>query len=94
MVQETGLREALISETWIPSEHGEAYKAGDQIRGLAQLEQQERRFCADLSVKGIAADLAEREIRLAERQGEQMMAGRRAKGTAGTSLRRVPQALL
>lgn len=31
------LREALIAETWVETEHG-SYKAGEYVRGLAQLE--------------------------------------------------------
>lgn len=63
------LREALVGETWIGQDDGATYKAGEYIRGLAQLEAQERDRCANFATKAIAAGLAERQVRLAERQG-------------------------
>lgn len=63
------LHEALVAETWIPTENAGSYKAGEYIRGLAQLEAQERDRCAGFCAKAIAAGLAERQVRLAERQG-------------------------
>lgn len=64
------LREALVADVWASSEHGDAYKAGEYIRGLASLEAQERDRCANFCVKAIAAGLAERQVRLAENQGK------------------------
>lgn len=63
------LHEALVAETWISTETGGSYKAGEYIRGLAVLEAQERDRCAGFCAKAIAAGLAERTVRLAERQG-------------------------
>lgn len=63
------LRKALIAEIWIPGETGEKYKAGEYIRALAKLENDERDRCAGFATKAIAAGLAERQVRLAERQG-------------------------
>ena len=47
---------------------GEFGEAGEYIRGLAQLEAQERDRCAMFAVKAIAAGLAERTVRVAEQQ--------------------------
>lgn len=63
------LRDALVAETWIPTENAGSYKAGEYIRGLVVLEAQERERCASWAAKAIAAGLAERTVRLAERQG-------------------------
>lgn len=63
------LREALVGETWIGQEDGAAYKAGEYIRGLAQLEAQERDRCANFCRIAIAAGLARRQVELAEEQG-------------------------
>lgn len=61
------LHKALIAEAW-----GEFGATGEYIRGLAQLEAQERDRAANLAVKAVAAGLAERQVRLAERQAEVM----------------------
>lgn len=63
------LRDALVAETWIPTENAGSYKAGEYIRGLVVLEAQERERCANWAAKAIAAGLAERTVRIAERQG-------------------------
>lgn len=68
--QSPSLREALVADIWIQPEHGDAYKAGEYIRGLAKLEAEERDRCANFATKAIAAGLAERQVRMAERQGE------------------------
>lgn len=62
------LHEALVAETWIPTETAGSYKAGEYIRGLAVLEAQERDRCAGFCAKAIAAGLAERVVRVAEQQ--------------------------
>lgn len=62
------LHEALVAETWIPTEDAGSYKAGEYIRGLAVLEAQERDRCAGFCAKAIAAGLAERVVRVAEHQ--------------------------
>lgn len=45
-------------------------KTGEYIRGLVQLEAQERDRLVGFAAKAIAAGLAERQVRVAERQGE------------------------
>lgn len=62
------LRDALIGDAY--GEHGT--KVGEYIRGLAVLEAQERDRAASFAQKAIAAGLAERQVRLAERQGEML----------------------
>ena len=72
VAESPSLREALVAEVWAPTEDGGAYKAGEYIRGLVSLEAQERERCANWAAKAIAAGLAERQVRLAERQGALM----------------------
>lgn len=61
---ETNLRDALIREAY-----GEFGPVGEYARGLVMLEAQERERCASWCVKAIAAGLAERQVRMAEKQG-------------------------
>lgn len=63
------LRDALIGDAWVGTEDGGAVQSGDYLRGLTILEAQERERCARWSTQAIAAGLAERTVRLAERQG-------------------------
>jgi hypothetical protein len=72
LVDEEGLTAAMIGEIQIPTKHG-GYKAGEYIRGVAQLEAQERDRCANFATKAVAAGLAERTVRIAERQGQLMV---------------------
>lgn len=65
----TGGVAALVGNTYDDA-NGSIYATGEAIRGLAQLEAQERDRCATFAAKAIAAGLAERTVRLAERQGE------------------------
>lgn len=58
------LRQALVAQAY-----GEFGPVGDFVRGLVQLEAQERDRCANFAARAIAAGLAERQVRLAERQG-------------------------
>ena len=46
---------------------------GEAIRGLADLEAKERERCANFAGKAVAAGLAERTVRIAERQGQLMV---------------------
>jgi hypothetical protein len=62
----------MVGEIEIPTKHG-GYKAGEYIRGPAQLEAQERERCANFATKAVAAGLAERTVRVAERQGQLMV---------------------
>src|SRR5579859_1243022 len=59
------LEEALVGRA-----EGEFGAIGEYIRGMAQLEAEERDRCAGFAVKAVAAGLAERQVRLAERQGQ------------------------
>lgn len=65
----TGGVAALVGNTYSLSSSGSLYATGEAIRGLATLEAQERERCANWCVKAIAAGLAERTVRMAERQG-------------------------
>ncbi len=64
------IQAAMIADALIVTRDGEPMKAGEYIRGLAQLEAQERDRCAGFATKAVAAGLAERQVRLAERQAE------------------------
>ncbi len=64
---------ALIGYTYAGSESG-VIATGEAIRGLAQLEAQERDRLANFAGKAVAAGLAERQVRLAERQGAMLAA--------------------
>jgi hypothetical protein len=72
LVDSEGLTAAMVGEVEIPTKHGD-YKAGEYIRGLAQLEAQERDRCAGFAAKAVAAGLAERTVRIAEQQGQLMV---------------------
>ena len=72
LVDDEGLTAAMIGEVEIPTKYG-GYKTGEYIRGLAQLEAQERDRCANFATKAVAAELAERTVRIAERQGQLMV---------------------
>lgn len=50
LVDDEGLAAAMIGEVEIPTKYG-GYKAGEYIRGLAQLEAQERDRCANFASK-------------------------------------------
>lgn len=62
--------QALIGGTYSATPNGRVYQTGEQIRGLVQLEMAERKLCADFATKAVAAGLAERQVRMAERQGQ------------------------
>jgi hypothetical protein len=61
---------ALVGATYSTSNSGSLYETGEAIRGLADLEAKERDRCAGFATKAIAAGLAERQVRLAEKQGQ------------------------
>lgn len=65
----TGGVSALIGHTYAGTQTSGVIATGEAIRGLAQLEAAERDRCANFATKAIAAGLAERQVRLAERQG-------------------------
>jgi hypothetical protein len=68
----TGGVGALIGFKFDADRHGRIYAVEEGIRGLARLEADERDRCAGMAAKAIAAGLAERQVRLAERQGAAM----------------------
>lgn len=61
---------AMIREAKIVARDGQVVKAGEYIRGLVQLEAQERDRCANFAAKAVAAGLVERQVRLAEKQAQ------------------------
>lgn len=65
---------ALIGNTYSDTKSGELYASGEAIRGLAKLEADERERCANFATKAVAAGLAERQVRIAERQAGQLVA--------------------
>jgi hypothetical protein len=66
----TGGVAALVGNTYGAAKDVGVYVRGEAIRGLADLEAKERERCANFATKAVAAGLAERQVRLAERQGE------------------------
>lgn len=68
--EDGSLRKALTGDVWITDEDGAGHKAGEYIRALAILEAQERDRCANFCRIAIAAGLAERQVRIAEQQGQ------------------------
>jgi hypothetical protein len=68
---DTGGVSALIGNTYSAAgEGGNVYATGEAIRGLVQLEAQERDRAAGMAAKAVAAGLATRQVELAEKQGE------------------------
>ena len=65
-----GIEQAMIGDTLVLDKDGGAVKVGEYVRGLAQLEAAERDRCAGFAAKAVAAGLAERQVRLAEKQAE------------------------
>jgi hypothetical protein len=64
------LEKILIGDQMAVTMDGDAVKTSEYIRGIVQLESQERDRLAGFATKAIGAGLAERQVRLAERQGE------------------------
>jgi hypothetical protein len=69
----TGGVAALVGNTYGAAKDVGVYVTGEAIRGLADLEARERERCANFATKAIAAGLAERTVRIAERQGQLMV---------------------
>jgi hypothetical protein len=65
----TGGVAALIGATYSATATGKVFATGEAIRGLVQLEAQERDRAAGMAAKAVAAGLATRQVELAERQG-------------------------
>jgi len=64
---------ALVGNTYGAAKEVGVYVTGEAIRGLADLEAKERDRCASFAGKAVAAGLAERTVRIAERQGQLMV---------------------
>jgi hypothetical protein len=64
---------ALVGNTYGAAKDVGVYVTGEAIRGLADLEAKERERCANFASKPVAAGLAERTERVAERQGQLMV---------------------
>jgi hypothetical protein len=69
----TGGVAALVGNTYGAAKDVGVYVTGEAIRGLADLQAKERERCANFATKAIAAGLAERTVRVAERQGQLMV---------------------
>jgi hypothetical protein len=69
----TGGVAALVGSTYGAAKDVGVYVTGEAIRGLADLEAKERERCANFASKAVAAGLAERTVRVAERQGQLMV---------------------
>lgn len=65
---------ALVGHTYAGTQTSGVIATGEAIRGLAKLEAEERDRCANFAAKAVAAGLAERMVRLAERQGAMLAA--------------------
>jgi hypothetical protein len=69
--QDGNLKKALTGTSWTSGGEGsEPVKTGEYIRAITQLEANERDRAANFATKAIAAGLAERQVRMAERQAE------------------------
>lgn len=65
------LKKALTGDSYTSGgEMSDPVKTGEYIRALTQLESNERDRAANFATKAIAAGLAERQVRIAEQQGE------------------------
>jgi hypothetical protein len=69
----TGGVAALVGNTYGAAKDVGVYVTGEAIRGLADLEAKERERCANFASKAVAAGLAERTVRIAERQAQLMV---------------------
>lgn len=65
---------ALVGKTYAADKQAGIFATGEAIRGLAKLEAEERDRCATFASKAVAAGLAERQVRLAEKQGGMLAA--------------------
>jgi hypothetical protein len=64
------LRKALTGNTYTVTPEGDSVKTGEYVRAMTKLEGEERDRAASFAAKAVAAGLAERQVRLAERQAE------------------------
>ncbi len=70
----TGGVSVLIGHTYAGTQTSGVIATGEAIRGLAKLEAEERDRLANFASKAVAAGLAERMTRLAEKQGAMLAA--------------------
>lgn len=61
---------SLVGAAFALSNKGERVVIGEAVRALVTLENDERDRCCNFAAKAVAAGLLERQVRLAERQGE------------------------
>lgn len=66
---------ALIGHTYAGTQTSGVIATGEKIRGLAELEAQERDRCANFAAKAVAAGLAERMVRASEQLAGQIAQG-------------------
>lgn len=64
------LRKALTGNTYTVTAEGDPVKTGEYIKAMTQLEANERDRAATFAAKAVAAGLAERQMRLAEKQAQ------------------------
>jgi hypothetical protein len=73
-IMNTGGVSVLIGHTYAGTQTSGVIATGEAIRGLAKLEADERDRLANFASKAVAAGLAERMTRLAEKQGAMLAA--------------------
>ncbi len=73
-IMNTGGVAVLIGHTYAGTQTSGVIATGEAIRGLAKLEAEERDRLANFASKAVAAGLAERMTRLAEKQGAMLAA--------------------
>lgn len=78
LVTEHGWHDAFVGDAMVATADGGTAKVGEYARQIAQWEFRERQYAADLAAKAVAAGLAERQVRVAERLGEQLVTYARA----------------
>lgn len=69
IVAEKGdLQKALTGDSYTASAEGAPVKTGEYVRAMTKLEADERDRAGNFAAKAVAAGLAERQVRVAERQ--------------------------
>jgi hypothetical protein len=64
------LRKALTGDTYTATAEGDPIKTGEYVRAITKLEAEERDRAGSLAAKAVAAGLAERQVRAAERYAQ------------------------
>lgn len=65
---------ALVGHTWAMTQKGQKYATGEEIRALAKLEADERKFLVQTAKIAAAMGIAERDIRIREQLGAAVFA--------------------